>query len=68
LITLIVSDGTLTAQTSFNVNVSAVNDDPTITAIAEQVIDENTSTGALAFTIGDVETPVGSLTIIHRIN
>ena len=34
-----------------------------IRAIADQVIAEDTSTGALAFTIGDVETDPDSLTV-----
>jgi gliding motility-associated-like protein len=67
-ITVTVSDGSLTAQTAFDVAVNAVNDDPTITAIADQVIDENTSTGALAFTVGDIETAVGSLTVTRTSN
>ena len=62
-ITLTVSDGTTTVNTNFIVNVASVNDDPTITVIADQLINENTSTGPLAFTIGDIETPVGSLTV-----
>jgi len=62
-ITLNVNDGTATVPMTFRVNVASVNDAPTITNIATQVIDENTSTGALAFTVGDVETPVGSLTV-----
>ena len=62
-ITLSVSDGTASVDTNFTVTVAAVNDDPTITAISNQVIGENTSTGPLAFTIGDVETPAGSLTV-----
>ncbi len=41
----------------------AVNTSPTITAIANQAINANSSTAALAFTIGDVETPVGNLTL-----
>ncbi|MFN8709342.1 MAG: DUF2341 domain-containing protein, partial [Planctomyces sp.] len=39
------------------------NTAPTISAIASQTIDEDTSTGDLAFTIGDVETPASSLTV-----
>ncbi|MEZ6057924.1 MAG: tandem-95 repeat protein [Planctomycetaceae bacterium] len=46
-----------------NLTVNPVNDDPTFTAIADQTIDEDTSTGALAFTVGDVETAAGSLTV-----
>lgn len=36
---------------------------PTITDIADQTILEDTNTGAIPFTVGDAETPVGSLTV-----
>ena len=36
---------------------------PTITGIADQTINRNTSTGPLSFTIGDAETPVTSLVV-----
>jgi len=48
----------LTAQTTFNVTVNAVNDVPTISGIAHRTISENTDTGALAFTINDVDSTV----------
>ncbi len=48
---------------SFTVTVTPVNDLPTITAIADQTTDEDVSTPALAFTIGDVETAAGALTV-----
>jgi len=56
-ITVTVSDGTATATRIFKVTVSPVNDAPTISAIADQTINEDAATGALAFTIGDIETP-----------
>jgi subtilisin-like proprotein convertase family protein len=62
-ITVSVSDGTNSASTNFVVTVRAVNYAPTLTGIANQTIDEDTSTPALAFTINDVETPAGSLTL-----
>jgi hypothetical protein len=62
-ITVSVSDGTTTTNETFTVTVSALNDAPTVSAIGDQVIDEDTSTGPLAFTVGDVETAVGSLTV-----
>jgi hypothetical protein len=52
-----------TASDTFTLTVNAVNDLPTISDIANQTINENTSTGALSFTIGDVETPAASLTL-----
>ena len=45
------------------VEVTPVNDDPTISAIADQTPNEDTATGAIAFTVGDVETAAGSLTV-----
>ena len=42
---------------------AAVNDLPTISAIADQGTDEDTPTGALAFTVGDVETAASGLTV-----
>src|SRR6185436_5653295 len=62
-ITVTVSDGTLTAVDTFVVTVNAANTPPTISSIADQTINEDMGTGALAFTIGDVETPVANLTL-----
>src|SRR5215210_4792135 len=66
-ITITVNDGSgapnATNSTTFTVTVNSVNDQPTITGIANQTIDEDTSTGVLAFTIGDIETAAGSLTV-----
>jgi subtilisin-like proprotein convertase family protein len=62
-ITITVSDGTNTASDSFILTVNLVNTPPTITGIADQTIDEDTSTAALGFTVGDMETPAGSLTV-----
>ncbi len=44
------------------------NAPPTITAIAGQTIDEDNSTIAIPFTIGDPETPSGSLTVSKSTN
>ena len=55
-ITVTVSDGTATASDTFMLTVTAVNDAPTISDIADQTIDEDTATSALAFTVGDAET------------
>lgn len=62
-VTLAVSDGSLSSQTTFNVTVNPINDAPTIAPIANQTIDEDSSTGALSFTIGDVETDAGNLVV-----
>jgi hypothetical protein len=63
-ITVTVTDGNSgTASDTFVLTVTSVNSAPTITDIANQTINEDANTGALAFTIGDVETPAGSLTL-----
>ena len=62
-ITLTVSDGTDAATDTFVVTVTAANDPPTISDVADQTTPEDTATGALAFTVGDVETPAASLTV-----
>ena len=42
---------------------AAQNVAPTISSIASQTIDEGGATDALAFTIGDAETPADALTV-----
>ncbi|PQO25740.1 hypothetical protein C5Y96_23305 [Blastopirellula marina] len=63
LITLVVSDGDKSSEETFTVNVSSVNDAPTISALNDVTIDEDTMTGDLAFTVGDLETDVNSLVV-----
>ena len=62
-ITVSVSDGQLSTNTSFLLTVNPVNDPPTISAISNQTIYVNGTNGPLNFTVGDVETPAGSLTL-----
>jgi subtilisin-like proprotein convertase family protein len=62
-ITVTVSDGTNSASDSFLLTVNAVNTPPTISDIADRGIVQNTSTGAIPFTVGDAETAPGSLTL-----
>jgi len=62
-ITITVSDGTLTASDAVVVTVNAVNDPPTISNIADQSTGVGTPVGPLSFTVGDVETAAGSLTV-----
>lgn len=64
VITLTVNDGGAsnhTATLSFSLTVNAVNDAPTISDISAQEINEDNSTPAIAFSIGDVETPLDAL-------
>ncbi len=63
IITINLSDGSDTVSTSFTVTVNAVNDQPTIISIVDQTINEDTNTGDLAFTVGDVETAATALTV-----
>jgi len=60
-ITLNVSDGSTSRNESFLVTVNSVNDTPTISNISNKTINEDSSTGYVAFSIGDVETSVNSL-------
>jgi len=53
------SEGPLAATITF----TNKNDAPTISAIADQILTEDTPSGAIAFTVGDVDTPVTGLTI-----
>src|SRR5262249_45272617 len=59
----ITDDGNQTTTRTFTVVVTAVNDLPTITAIAPQTTNEDTPTAPIAFTVDDVETPAAALTV-----
>jgi len=48
---------------TFAVTVSAVNDAPVMSGFAAVVMDENTVSAPIAFTVGDVETAAGALTV-----
>src|SRR6266498_3444359 len=62
-ITVTVSDGALTASDTFVLMVNpSGNTPPTISGISNVAINEDSSTGAIAFTVGDAETAAGSLT------
>ncbi len=63
IITFRVNDGTGYATGVLLLRYNAVNDAPTISDIANQTITEDSNTGALAVTIGDLETAVGSLSV-----
>jgi hypothetical protein len=62
-ITVTVNDGALTTTDSFVLTVTAVNDVPVISAIANRTIERGTTTGAISFTVSDGETPAASLTL-----
>ena len=63
LITLTVSDGIANASQAFTLTVNSINDPPTISDLLNLTIDEDTKSGPLSFTVGDVETAVASLTV-----
>ena len=63
-ITLTATDqGGLTATETFLVTVTPANDLPTIDPVADVTTNLNTQVGPIAVTIGDQETPAGSLTL-----
>ncbi len=63
-ITWTVNDGNAnSAARTSTVQINTVNDAPTVTPISNQTIPEDGTTGALAFTVNDVETAAGSLTV-----
>ena len=62
-ITVTVTDGQFSSSTNFVVTVNPVNDPPIISNIADQTTSLNVSTGPLSFTVDDLETAAGSLTL-----
>jgi hypothetical protein len=63
-ITVTVNDGEGgTAVDAFVLNVGKSNDDPTISAIADAVTNEDTPTAAIAFTVDDTETAPDAITV-----
>ena len=59
-----VTDGQLdSAPATVSIKVTSVNDAPTISKIANQTIARNSSTGPIAFTVGDMDNNPGSLTV-----
>ncbi|USF87813.1 Ig-like domain-containing protein [Candidatus Endoriftia persephone] len=59
-VTVADSDGESVSE-SFNLTVNTINDDPTISAIADLSMDEDQAPISIAFTIGDVETATADL-------
>ncbi len=62
-ITVTVDDGNENTSINFVLTVNAANTPPTITAIGPQSTNESTATSPIACTIGDAETPPGTLTV-----
>ncbi len=62
-ITITVSNGSQTASDTFELTVTPVNTAPTITDVDDQDVAEDSTIGPLAFTVGDAETPAGSLAV-----
>src|SRR5256886_12533406 len=59
-----VNDGELdSAPATVSIAIVPVNDAPTISKIANQTIARNSSTGPIAFTVGDMDNNPGSLTV-----
>jgi hypothetical protein len=54
-ITVRTSDGTAQVDTSFQLTVTSENDPPTISSIAPRTIEQDSTTGAIPFTITDVD-------------
>jgi len=62
-ITVTVSDGIASTNRSFALTVSAVNDAPTLSALATQTTSLGVPLAAIPFTVGDVETSPASLIV-----
>src|SRR3989338_987834 len=54
-VVLTVTDGLLSSTSPFDLTVTSINDAPLISAIADQTTSEDVATGAIAFTISDVD-------------
>lgn len=63
LVTVTVSDGSLSSSVQFTVTVTEVNDAPTVSAFVDLVTQEDTATGPIEFLVGDVETAPGDLVL-----
>ena len=59
----IASDDPVTGSFDVVMTGTGLNNTPTISSISSLGVNPGTSTGALPFTVGDVETPAGSLTV-----
>jgi hypothetical protein len=50
-------------EITFGGTATTVNNAPTISDVTDKSTSEDTATSAIAFTIGDIDTPIGSLTV-----
>jgi VCBS repeat-containing protein len=58
------SDGAAdSAAATVSININPVNDAPTISDVTDQVTNEDVPTGAISFTVEDVDTPANSLSV-----
>ncbi len=57
-----------TATATVNVTVTPVNDAPVISDVVNQTIAEDSNTGAISFTVSDVDTAATSLTVSRATN
>ncbi|MBI3853350.1 MAG: tandem-95 repeat protein [Verrucomicrobia bacterium] len=62
-LTVTVNDGGTSNNVAVRTFTVTVNQPPTITAIPKQIIATNTNTGAILFSIGDLETPASNLVV-----
>ncbi len=64
-ITLTASDGLTTATSTFDLTINPINDAPTVSTISgpRTIEEDGLPLGPLAFTVGDVDTDLGSLTV-----
>ena len=60
--------GGLFVERSFTISVTNLNEAPSVSAITNRTIGEGSSTGTIAFTIGDPETAAGSLSVTAASN
>ena len=63
MLTISVSDGSLSSSSSFVLTVIPVNSPPSISALPPQSVYEDNATPAIPFTVGDNETPAGNLIV-----
>ena len=67
-LTLTVFDGTDFSMQSFGVTVLPVNDPPSISSIADQVIQEDQPISSIGFSISDIETDPNQLTLTTQVS